>query len=353
LSEKQHTAEFESCIADVMKQGKDKGTAFAICTKAFQDAGKPLFVGESESQKLHLFSESVKLDGNKVSGVAIHPKRIFHPEEGLYHEYFREELEKAAPSAAGKPFGIDHRYVLPPPNLMTKGAYDAVEDGIAFEGVVDDDIAERIRGREFKGISIEIDWMKPGGRVECVSGGDGAAPTIAARNFEVTSLHLLRQFPPGDKDAFIRLWNAIMEQPTLEGLGKQVEGLSSQLSTVNSKLDAMANRLVIKEEAKPVLPEQQKSEPEKNAAVEASKAAESEATVALRKKLVEAEAALADSQKQFREFKQKAEAKYSKLWREFRGTIPEPWIYRGWSGGPNQMVEVQFHVLRENATFVE
>ena len=283
MSEKQHSAEFESCIADVMKQGKDKGSAFAICTKAFQDAGKPLFVGESESQKLHLFSESVKLDGNKVSGVAIHPKRIFHPEEGLYHEYFREELEKAAPSAAGKPFGIDHRYVLPPPNLMTKGAYDAAEDGIAFEGVVDDDIAERIRGREFKGISIEIDWMKPGGRVECVSGGDGAAPTIAARNFEVTSLHLLRQFPPGDKDAFIRLWNAVMEQQTPEDLGKRVEGLNVQLSAINSKLDAMASRAVMKEESKPA-PVEQKSEP-----------AESEAIVALRKKLVETEAALADS----------------------------------------------------------
>jgi hypothetical protein len=335
LSEKQHSAEFESCIADVMKQGKDKGSAFAICTKAFQDAGKPLFVGESESQKLHLFSESVKLDGNKVSGVAIHPKRIFHPEEGLYHEYFREELEKAAPSAAGKPFGIDHRYVLPPPNLMTKGAYDAAEDGIAFEGVVDDDIAERIRGREFKGISIEIDWMKPGGRVECVSGGDGAAPTIAARNFEVTSLHLLRQFPPGDKDAFIRLWNAVMEQQTPEDLGKRVEGLNVQLSAINSKLDAMASRAVMKEESKPA-PVEQKSEP-----------AETEATVSLRKKLVETEAALADSQKQFRAFKEAAEARFNKLVKDFRESHPEPYIFHGWSFGPQQMIAVQKRILLE------
>lgn len=335
MSEKQHSAEFESCIADVMKQGKDKGSAFAICTKAFQDAGKPLFVGESESQKLHLFSESVKLDGNKVSGVAIHPKRIFHPEEGLYHEYFREELEKAAPSAAGKPFGIDHRYVLPPPNLMTKGAYDAAEDGIAFEGVVDDDIAERIRGREFKGISIEIDWMKPGGRVECVSGGDGAAPTIAARNFEVTSLHLLRQFPPGDKDAFIRLWNAVMEQQTPEDLGKRVEGLNVQLSAINSKLDAMASRAVMKEESKPA-PVEQKSEP-----------AETEATVSLRKKLVETEAALADSQKQFRAFKEAAEARFNKLVKDFRESHPEPYIFHGWSFGPQQMIAVQKRILLE------
>lgn len=342
MSEKTHTAEFESCIASVMQQGKDKDSAFAICTKAFQDAGKPLFLGESESQKLHLFSESVKLEGNKVSGVAIHPKRIFHPEQGAYHEYFREELQKAAPSAAGKPFGIDHRYVLPPPNVMTKGVYDSVEDGIAFEGIVDDDVAERIRSKEFRGISIEVDWMRPGGSIECVSGGKGVPPTVAARNFEVTSLHLLRQFPPGDRDAYIKLWNAVMQQPTLEGLSRQVEEVGSQIATIEGKLDALASRVVMKEEAEPAVVEQQTTE-----------GVESEAVVELRRKLVEAEASLADERKQFREFRAKAEAQYTKFWRDMRETIPEPWIYRGWSGGPNTMVANQFRVLRENAAFVE
>ena len=96
-NEKQRTAEFESCVQKVMKQGHEKGSAFAICTDAFEKAGKPIYVGESETQKLHLFSESIKLEGRKVSGVCIHPKRIFHPEEDLTHVYLKEELERAGP----------------------------------------------------------------------------------------------------------------------------------------------------------------------------------------------------------------------------------------------------------------
>jgi len=188
-----------------MKQGHEKGSAFAICTTTFQKADKPIYVGESESQKLHLFSESVRLEGNRVSGVAIHPKRIFHPEEDTTHVYLREELEKAAPTLVGKPFGIDHLYVLPPPNVITNAWYDPKENGVAFEGTVDDSIAEQIRSRAFKGLSIELNWLRPGGKVEYMDG-------IGPRNFELTSVHLLKRFPPGDRDAFIKLWNGIMEQ---------------------------------------------------------------------------------------------------------------------------------------------
>jgi hypothetical protein len=204
--EKQHTPEFEDCIQKVMKQGHDKGSAFAICTETFKKADKSLYVGESENQKLYLFSESIKLkDGNRVSGVCIHPKRIFHPEEGLTHVYLKEELEKAAPTLVGKPFGIDHLYPLPPPNVITNAWYDAAENGVAYEGTVETDIAEQISRKEFKGVSIELNWLKPGGKVEFMNG-------VAPRNFELTSVHLLKRFPPGDKDAYIKFWNAIMEQ---------------------------------------------------------------------------------------------------------------------------------------------
>ncbi|NIO75666.1 MAG: hypothetical protein GTO14_17480, partial [Anaerolineales bacterium] len=53
--------------------------------------------------KLYLFGQSFQLEGNKVSGVAIHPKRIFHPEDNVEHVFFRDELKKAAPTGAGKP----------------------------------------------------------------------------------------------------------------------------------------------------------------------------------------------------------------------------------------------------------
>jgi len=203
LSQQKHTAEFESCVEQVMEQGHDKESAFAICTDSFKKAGKPIFVGEAESQKLHLFCESFKLEGNHVSGVAIHPRRIFHPEEDMTHVYLKEELEKAAKSLTGKPFGIDHAYILPPPNIVTKSWYCERDgkEGVCFEGTVDDHIAQQIREKAFKGISIELDWLREGGSVHYVNG-------VAAKNFILTSLHLLRRFPPGDPDAFVKLFEA-------------------------------------------------------------------------------------------------------------------------------------------------
>jgi hypothetical protein len=228
-----------------MKQGHEKGSAFAICTATFQRGGKPIHVGEAENQKLHLFSESISIAGNKVSGVAIHPRRIFHPEENVTHVYLREELEKAAPTLIGKPFGIDHQYVLPPPNLITNAWYDSKENGVAFEGIVEDKIAEQIRNQVFKGLSIELDWLKPGGKIEYVDG-------IAPRNFELTSVHLLKKFPPGDRDAFIKLWNGIMEQlvmgPALpldrrvEAVEKQIHEIFNQIAVINGKLEVMIGK---------------------------------------------------------------------------------------------------------------
>jgi len=222
---KQHAPEFEDCVKQVMRQGHAKGSAFAICTATFDRANKLIYVGEGETAKLHLFSESVRLKDHKVSGVCIHPKRIFHPEEGMTHVYLQEELERAAPTLIGKPFGVDHTYVLPPPNVITNAWYDPKEDGVAFEGTVDDLIVEQIQSRAFKGLSIELNWLKPGGRMEYA---DGVAP----RNFELTSVHFLKRFPPGDKDAYIKLWNAVVEQlvvsPVLT-LDEKVAQLEKQL----------------------------------------------------------------------------------------------------------------------------
>jgi len=241
---KQHTPEFESCLAAVMKQGHEKSSAMAICTATFKKAEKPLYVGESENQKLYLFSESIKIkEGNRVSGVCIHPKRIFHPEEGLEHVYLKEELEKAAPTLIGKPFGIDHMYPLPPPNVITNAWYDPSEDGVAYEGTVDNEIAEQIHNNVFKGISIELNWLKPGGKVEYMNG-------VAPKNFELTSVHLLKRFPPGDKDAYIKFWNAIMEQlvlgppRTIDDRMKAVEttqkDILTTLKVLEGKIDVLS-----------------------------------------------------------------------------------------------------------------
>jgi len=224
-----------------MKQGHTKGSAFAICTATFEKAGKPVYVGESENRKLHLFSESIRLKGNKVSGVCIHPKRIFHPEENMTHVYLREELEKAAPTLIGKPFGIDHIYVLPPPNLITNAWYDPAEDGVAFEGTIDNQIMEQVESKAFKGLSIELNWLRPGGKVEYANG-------VAPRNFELTSVHFLKNFPPGDKDAYIKFWNSIMEQlvvsPALT-LDEKVARLEQRLQELSERIAILAGKFEV------------------------------------------------------------------------------------------------------------
>jgi len=451
---KQHTEAFENCLQEVVKQGHEKGSAFAICTKSFQDAGKPVYVGEAENQKLHLFSESIKLDGNKVSGVAIHPKRIFHPDEGLTHVYLRDELEKAAPTLVGKPFGIDHLYVLPPPNVITNAWYDTKENGVAFEGLVDDKIAEQIRNKAFKGLSIELDWLKPGGKVEYANG-------VAPRNFELTSCHLLRNFPPGDPEAYIRLFEQLVAGPPLpldqrvEAVERQIQEILNQINVINGKLDVLTSHhspSAIGESAQPE-PSQTKEEMIENkpkeeavqnpsqikeaqwtteyvnnlddsafAAIEAGgekdeqgkttprslrhlehhnaegnvdevhvkaalqrlnqtkisdalkaeakkhlcghakqmdfvsevcgeeppKVTESEDAVALRKKIVDLEAKLAESEKTLKQQTQVLQKKHADFRKMIESTIPPSHIWKAWTPGPQKLIQAQLKVLRES-----
>jgi hypothetical protein len=367
-NEKQHTAEFESCIQRVMKQGHEKGSAFAICTDAFEKAGKPIYVGESETQKLHLFSESIKLEGRKVSGVCIHPKRIFHPEEDMTHVYLKEELEKAAPTLTGKPFGIDHLHILPPPNVITNSWYDSNENGVAYEGVVDDEIAQKIANKEFKGVSIELNWLRPGGKVEFLNG-------VAPRNFELTSVHLLRKFPPGDQDAYIRFWNAIMEQ--LVGVGParaiddRVSALESglremrtALEVINGKIDMLSKGLtssqassggseVSKNQVATVQSPEETAVKNKltetecklsEAGKKPQQASEHADIVTLRKDLVEAQAKLADTEKKVRHEKDR----FVRFHEAVQGTLPDRATELRWLGtGPKLFTEKVKRVLHE------
>jgi hypothetical protein len=367
-NEKQHTAEFESCIQRVMKQGHEKGSAFAICTDAFEKAGKPIYVGESETQKLHLFSESIKLEGRKVSGVCIHPKRIFHPEEDMTHVYLKEELEKAAPTLTGKPFGIDHLHILPPPNVITNSWYDSNENGVAYEGVVDDEIAQKIANKEFKGVSIELNWLRPGGKVEFMNG-------VAPRNFELTSVHLLRKFPPGDQDAYIRFWNAIMEQ--LVGVGParaiddRVSALESglremrtALEVINGKIDMLSKGLtssqassggseVSKNQVATIQSPEETAVKNKltetecklsEAGKKPQQASEHADIVTLRKDLVEAQAKLADTEKKVRHEKDR----FVRFHEAVQGTLPDRATELRWLGtGPKLFTEKVKRVLHE------
>ena len=87
-------ADFDRCVNDVMKQGKSKSQAFAICTAQFKKAGKKY----RESDEKLLFEYAVPiaenfLDQNEflIKGIAINETTTSNG-----HKFIAEELEKSA-----------------------------------------------------------------------------------------------------------------------------------------------------------------------------------------------------------------------------------------------------------------
>jgi len=494
--QEKHTAEFEQCIQDVMSQGKDKGSAFAICTATFQNAGKQIFEGLREAEwttefindlpdssfaviapggekddqgktvprtlrhlpykdaqgnidiphlrnalarmnqiegasqaeakrvlcaaakkseiisefcgeqpqkegilpvKLHLFAEAIRLDGHKVSGVAIHPKKLWHPEEGETHLFLKEELKKSATSLSGKPFGIDHLRVLPKPNVVEKAWYDEQENGVAFEGNVDDVIAQKIREGVFRGLSIELNWFKDGVMMEKVNGA------IAPRNFDFTSVHLMSRFPPADKETYVKLWEGVvlpivpppfdvqidqlrqMFEQRLQYLEGQLSSLTQHVnpaggmtapaviifkeaeSKITAEVSELKNMLAeftkLKEAyvTEKVKRESELAEKEKGLSAKESELdialkkigeklsaqgpKESEVIVGLRKKVVEAEAKAADFEKQMNQGIKEWKGKYVALHKGITESIPPSHVWHCWTFGPKQMIAEQMRIL--------
>jgi len=214
----QFTEEFDRCVQQVMEQGHEKGSAIAICTTTFQKAGKQIHIGEAANVPTCYYMQGPVYYGgfsegkHKVYGQAIHPMKTVHPDEDIPERvYLEEELRKAAETLTGKHFGLDHWRILPEPNVITKSYW---KDGaVHFEGTVDDEIAELIKNNGLKGVSVEVDWMRPGGSLEWVNG-------VAPKNFELSNLHFLRYFNPGDPKAFVRVAEAHNRQYLLEHADK-------------------------------------------------------------------------------------------------------------------------------------
>jgi hypothetical protein len=202
LADKKHTEEFERCIEEVMAGGKEKGSAFAICTTSFEQAGKPIFEGDTPKRQLYyMFGEFTHPpDTNRVYGQALHPIKTYHPGEWPeVRVYLEEELKKSAETLTGKPFGVDHLYLLSEPNKVTRSWWE--NDAIHFEGEVDDDVKRMIENGEIKGVSVEYDW-------DILQNMDGVAP----KGLEFTSLHFLKHFQPGDQKAFAAVYEAIIQR---------------------------------------------------------------------------------------------------------------------------------------------
>ena len=183
-------ADFDACVADIMKQNPDydEETAKATCGKLkAQLEGKILWQGTVKP-----------VEGNRVAGQALHPIKTYHPGEWPeLRVYLEDELKKSAETLSGKPFGIDHLSLLPQPNQITRAWWE--NDAINYEGEVDDTTAEMIRKGEIKGVSVEYDW-------DILQNVNGVAP----KGIEFTSLHFLKNFEPGDPSAYAQLLEAII-----------------------------------------------------------------------------------------------------------------------------------------------
>jgi len=139
---------------------------------------------------------------NLIRGKALHPLRTVHPEEWPeVREYLEEELQKAAHSLRGKPLILDH---YKPIQGKVLGA--EYEDG-AIEYVAqlnDPHVMGQIVNGDIKHCSVEFEWKS-------LENVDGVAP----RGIAFTGLSLLKDFEPGDPLTTVEIvdvWEGIIKE---------------------------------------------------------------------------------------------------------------------------------------------
>ena len=165
------------------------------------------------SEKLHsFFAGTISLkeaSGGlwRVTGYAIHPMVTHHPNEWpTVRRYLEPYLINAAPTLAGKPFLIDHARTLSPENRLTLGKWDTVKCGVYYEGLVSDDVAVKIKMRKIKGVSVGVDFEKPGSGL--VVTDEGVIPYA----FGFDEVSFLENMTPGDPQASIQLWEGVIKE---------------------------------------------------------------------------------------------------------------------------------------------
>ena len=190
---------FNSVYADAVKKHEKNPDIHAI--KAAWSVVKK---GES---RLYLFGNSLLLEGKKVKGVAIHPMATYHPYEfPKVRIYLDDYLERAAPSAIGKPFLLDHTLSLAPENKITNAKWNREKMCVEYEGEVSDDVAEMIQLGKIKGVSVGLDFTKPGGGMLVTDKG------VIPYAFGFEEISFLKNLEPGDPQAWVKLAEAMETQ---------------------------------------------------------------------------------------------------------------------------------------------
>lgn len=162
---------------------------------------------EQKEGRLYLFGNSLLLEGKKVKGAAIHPMATYHPNEWpKVRIYLDDYLERAAPSAVGKPFMLDHKTSLAPENKITKNVWNREKAQVEYEGDVSDDVADMIRAGKIKGVSVGLDFQKPGSGMLVTEQG------VIPYAFGFEEYSFLKDMEPGDPQAWVALCEAMETQ---------------------------------------------------------------------------------------------------------------------------------------------
>jgi hypothetical protein len=185
---------FDACVKDFMSRGKPEENAKRIC-----GALKARLEKESQSQVFSWESEVSPQQANLIMGKAIHPVKIIHPEEWpSARVYLEEELKKAAGSMRDTPLLLDHEQPLSGKVLdawYTNGAVEYIAE------LNDPQVLSWIKDGTIRNCSVEYEWDD----LEQVDG-------IAPRGITFTGLALLKEYEPGDQEATVQVWEAIIKR---------------------------------------------------------------------------------------------------------------------------------------------
>jgi len=196
---RKHTSEFEDCIRKVMASGKDKASAYAICTAAFQKAGKPIWE-RTRILAINPIKERIVEKPLKIRGVAIRTGQSRNN-----NVYLPEELEKAAAKLVSAPVYVEHVYATNAVGKVINAFWDKDAKAIVYEAeIYDDEIQEKIRKGLIKHVSLAADYEK----LEVV---DGKIP-IGLHNCELSLVAV-----PGVPDANIQVVEEIAEKIREQG----------------------------------------------------------------------------------------------------------------------------------------
>jgi hypothetical protein len=237
---KKHTDRFERCIEQVMAQGHDKGSAFAICTASFQRAGEPIFEVEQKVENFRWPGETQALTGElKERFTWLRPLEYYRREGSgrLYFvralpvgksrnppKYVMKEVERAARTLAGVPVTLNHESLeRPGKNVVLDAEFeDDAAEAVAY--VEDPEINRLYDEGKIQHASIE-------GNYRYVTPVDGIIP----HGVFLTGLSFLTSdLQPGMEGTSVQLIEAFLEKFSAEDVHKQGELLETSASKIES-----------------------------------------------------------------------------------------------------------------------